>query len=255
MLTALDYQESITTPELDCAIYIVSSKFKDFCDSDRVWDFQLALENLPALVRSNRTILLGQGLGKDHRQQLLQALKFLDSSHVRVLEHIHERVAKEKVHKVRDCNVMVSTPQQIDTQTYQAYLVVDESCAEMSDHQTGEHVQGAVLIEASRQMFMACATSFELSAEASAKIGEMHFALNEMRVVFHNFVFPIETRIELFFDGADVREKTAEGKGHIKFFQNDKVCCEVFCTAQAFSKKMLKVLETKSARTVRRAIH
>jgi hypothetical protein len=77
-----------------------------------------------------------------------------------------------------------------------------------------------------------------------------------MRVVFHNFVFPIETRIELHFDGANVRDKTAEGKAHIVFYQNDKVCCEVFCIAQAFSKKMLKVLETKSARSARRsAIH
>lgn len=255
MLTALDYQETSVTPASDSTICIVSPKFKDFCDGERVWDFQAALENLPAIVRSNTTLMLGQGLGKDQRQQLLQALKFLNSSHVRVLDHIHQRAAKEKVHKVRDNNVMVSSPEQLDAHTFEAYLVVDESCAEMSDHQTGEHVQGAVLIEASRQMFMACATSFELSAEASAKIGDMHFALNEMRVVFHNFVFPIETRIELFFDGADVREKTAEGKGHIKFFQNDKICCEVFCTAQAFSKKMLRVLETKSARTVRRAIH
>jgi hypothetical protein len=255
MLTALDYQEPSTAAASDSAIYIVSPKFKDFCDGERVWDFHSALENLPALVHSNNTLMLGQGLGKDQLQQLLQALKFLNSSHVRVLDHLHQRAAKEKVHKVRDCNVMVSSPEQLNAQTFEAYLVVDESCAEMSDHQTGEHVQGAVLIEASRQMFMACATSFELSAEASAKIGEMHFALNEMRVVFHNFVFPIETRIEMFFDGADVREKTAEGKAHIKFFQNGKVCCEVFCTAQAFSKKMLKVLETKSARTVRRAIH
>jgi hypothetical protein len=53
-----------------------------------------------------------------------------------------------------------------------------------------------------------------------------------------------------------VREKTAEGKARITFYQNDKACCEVFCVAQAFSKKMLKVLETKSARSARRnAIH
>lgn len=255
MLTAPEYLESQTAPEVDHAVYIVSPKFRDFCDSERVWDYYTALDNLPNIARSVNTIILGQGLGKEHRQQLLECLKFLNTRTIRVLDHIHQRAAKEKVHKARDSNVMVSSPTQMTAESYEAYLVVDETCAEMSDHQTGEHVQGAVLIEASRQMFMACATSFDLSPEASAKIGEMHFALNEMRVVFHNFVFPIETRIELHFDGADVREKTAEGKAHIKFYQHDKICCEVFCTAQAFSKKMLQVLETKSARSARRAIH
>ena len=106
----------------------------------------------------------------------------------------------------------------------------------MSDHQTGEHVQGAVLIEAARQMFMACATTYELSPEASAKIGDMQFALNEMRVVFHNFVFPIETRIELQFDGAEVREKTAEGKARITFTRTIKPAVKYFVWPRRFRK-------------------
>lgn len=257
MLTATDLLDLSPAAHIESTIYIVSSKFRDFCDGEQIWDYQTALDNLPAIALKVDKIILGQGLGREHRQRLLERLTFLNASRSILLQdHIHQRVAKEKVHKVREHNVMVSAPDYLREGVYQAFLVVDEGCAEMSDHQTGEHVQGAVLIEAARQMFMACATSYELSPEASAKIGDMQFALNEMRVVFHNFVFPIETRIELHFAGAEVREKTAEGKARIVFFQNDKACCEVFCTAQAFSKKMLKVLETKSARSARRsAIH
>ncbi|HEY6528839.1 MAG TPA: AfsA-related hotdog domain-containing protein [Cellvibrionaceae bacterium] len=257
MLTATDLLDLPNTAQIENTIYIVSSKFRDFCDSEQIWDYQTALENLHRIARNVDKIILGQGLGHEQRQRLLESLKFLsDSRSILVQDHIHQRVCKEKVHKIRDNNVMVSSPQRVNERTFEAYLVVDENCAEMSDHQTGEHVQGAVLIEAARQMFMACATTFELSPEASAKLGDMQFALNEMRVVFHNFIFPIETRIELHFDGANVREKAAEGKAHIVFYQNEKVCCEVFCIAQAFSKKMLKILETKSARSARRsAIH
>ncbi len=257
MLTATERLNLNSEAPSENAIYIVSAKFRDFCDGEQIWDYQSALDQLPTIARKVDKIILGQGLGQEHRQGLLDRLKFLNARRpIALQDHIHQRVDKAKVHKVREHNVMVSAPECIGDGLYNAFLVVDESCAEMSDHQTGEHVQGAVLIEAARQMFMACATTFELSPEASAKIGDMHFALNEMRVVFHNFVFPIETRIELHFAGADVREKTAEGKARITFYQNDKACCEVFCVAQAFSKKMLKVLETKSARSARRsAIH
>lgn len=257
MLTATDLLDLPTTTPVENAIYIVSAKFRDFCDGEQILDYQSALDQLPSLARRVDKIILGQGLGQEHRQGLLERLKFLNAKRAIILQdHIHQRVAKEKVHKVREHNVMVSAPERLASGLFEAFLVVDEGCAEMSDHQTGEHVQGAVLIEAARQMFMACATTYELSPEASAKIGDMQFALNEMRVVFHNFVFPIETRIELHFDGAEVREKTAEGKARITFYQNDKACCEVFCVAQAFSKKMLRVLETKSARSARRnAIH
>ena len=85
---------------------------------------------------------------------------------------------------------MVSAPERLASGLFEAFLVVDEGCAEMSDHQTGEHVPGAVLIEAARQCLWPAPPPMELSPEASAKIGDMQFALNEMRVVFHNFVFP-----------------------------------------------------------------
>jgi hypothetical protein len=235
-------------------ILIVSDKFKSFCDHKNVWDYSTALQQLTELVTQHAKIVLGQGISPTQRQRLAETLKFFQTQYdIELCDHVQHRVAKEKVHKAKECNVMVTQPHSLNAQLYQAYLVVDENCAEMSDHQTGEHVQGVILIEAARQMFMACATSYCLCPEASAKIEEMHFTLSEMRVAYHNFIFPIETRIEMEFLGAEVREKTAEGKASIRFYQKEQLCCEVVCTARAFAKKMLKVLETKSARDARRS--
>lgn len=237
------------------AIYVVGNKFKDFCDYKSVWDYQTALDQLPNLSTSVSTIIMGQGISEDANQSFQECLKFLGKqSDIQLIEHVSEKVAKDKVHKAKQCNVMVSMPKLREEGVFTSHLIVDENCAEMSDHQTGEHVQGALLIEAARQMFMACATSFELDAEVTRKIGEMKFALSEMKVTFHNFVFPIATRIELHFKGAETREKCADGYCDVRFIQNDKLCCEVFCAARAFSEKMLHTLETRSAKQARNSL-
>jgi hypothetical protein len=237
------------------AIYVVGSKFKDFCDYKSVWDYQTAIDQLPRLSASLNTIIMGQGISDDANQSFQECLKFIDKHNdIQLVEHISKKVSKDKVHKAKQCNVMVSMPTPLREGVFSSHLIVDENCAEMSDHQTGEHVQGALLIEAARQMFMACATSFELDAEVTRKIGQQKFALSEMKVTFHNFVFPIATRIELHFKGAETRDNCADGFCEVKFIQNDKLCCEVFCAAKVFSEKMLQVLETRSAKQARSSL-
>ena len=237
------------------AAYIVSDKFKPFCDHKIVWDYQSALGCLGELASSFDAIVIGQGVGNTDLVRIQEALKFVHGyTGTTIVEHLSKKVSKDKVHKTKECNVMVCVPKIIGEGVFESYLVVDENCAEMSDHQSGEHVQGALLIEAGRQMFMACATSYELDPEASRKMGVMKFALSEMKITFHNFVFPIETRIELHFLGAKTRDKCADGHCEVKFYQNGQLCCEVFCAAKAFSEKMLSALESRSARQARRSL-
>ena len=55
------------------------------------------------------------------------------------------------VHKKLDFNVLVSAPIQIGADEFSFALLIDERCAEISDHVTGQHVPGMLVLEAARQ--------------------------------------------------------------------------------------------------------
>lgn len=235
-------------------IYVVGLKFKSFCDYNTVWDIHTAIAQLPEIARTYERIILGQGISTKDCAMLTTNLRLIDAHKtIQLVEHISRQVDKEMVHKSRDCNVMISHPVQIHPSTYESYLIIDDSCAEMSDHRSADQIQGSVLIEAARQMFMACVSEYGFSSETKAKIDEMQFSLSEVRALFHLFIFPLETRVELRFCSSQVRDKSAIGKAHVKFFQNSNLCCEVFCEAQALSTELLKTIAAKSARHARRS--
>lgn len=62
------------------------------------------------------------------------------------------RETTRNTHKNKAENVLISEVSQIDVASYQCHLLIDDGCAEMADHVTGQHVQGMVLLEACRQM-------------------------------------------------------------------------------------------------------
>ncbi|MBB4868223.1 acyl-CoA thioesterase FadM [Pseudomonas nitritireducens] len=62
----------------------------------------------------------------------------------------------------------------------------------MLDHLTGQHVQGMVLLEACRQMFLAVTEQFHLDDYESPK---RYFVLNEMNVRYTAFAFPLPAQI------------------------------------------------------------
>lgn len=95
-------------------------------------------------------------------------------------------------HKHRDENVLISVPRKIDATHFEADLMIDARGELMLDHLTGLHVQGMVLTEACRQMFIATTEAHCLAADAPSK---RYFVINEMNMRFLQFAFPLPATI------------------------------------------------------------
>lgn len=244
---------SATTVATQRTAHIVSSRFAEFADNVTVFTVDTAMANPQSILASCNCIMLGQGLSRDEAQQLTACLLLGSPEGApAIIDWVSKKADKETVHKIKDSNVLITAPTRLSDHLFESHLVVDDDCAEMSDHQTGEHIQGAVLIEAARQMFMASTITYSMVPSLRGKTGPVKFILSEMQVLFHGFIFPVHTRITLEFGEIRTEGGRASGSCQVGFYQFDNRCCEVRCTANAYPEKTLVVLETRSANTVRR---
>lgn len=235
--------------------HIVSDKFSTFANGANILSYRSALEQLELITSNTSCIVLGQGLNPSEIDTLKQKIEHLCGSRaVPVLEQHSERAPKELVHKQDLKNVLITRPRHIRDLIFQANLVIDDDCAEMSDHQSGEHIQGALLSESARQLFMACALSFNVAPSFTDKVEHIQFTLDELEVHYYNFVFPVETRLEIEFQDVQVNGSSASSRACIKFFQFDQLCCEVFFKAHAYSKKFLSCLEKRCTRKAQKQL-
>lgn len=134
-------------------------------------------------------------------------------------------LAKSRLtHKRRRENVIISRPYQISSQDFVAQLALDDECAEMSDHTTGEHLQGMVLIEAARQIFIAVTEEYCLPPPLAE---DSYFVINSFDTKFNAFAFPLPTQITYTVCS---QSKTARGSSFtaaIGFLQAGLNVCEV----------------------------
>ncbi len=96
-------------------------------------------------------------------------------------------------HKHKEHNILITDPEQKSERLYRSDIIIDSRCADISDHNTGAHIQGMVLIEAARQMVTAVTESFYLSEEEK---NTYYFVLNNMKSSFSNFAFPLAMTLD-----------------------------------------------------------
>ncbi|MFG1599005.1 AfsA-related hotdog domain-containing protein [Klebsiella quasipneumoniae] len=116
----------------------------------------------------------------------------------------HQRL----VHKRKKANILITSPEQRDEDSYCARLILQDASELLCDHQTGQHIQGMVLIEAARQTIIATSEKF-LLAEAGVAMAEKYFTLSSLQVAFSCFVFPLPVTIVLNVCHAKVQPMAA----------------------------------------------
>lgn len=182
---------------------VVGDKFSDFAaGKSAVTLSQLrALLTLPPafpVVRDpahDRLVLVpGQGLS-DADLREMQALA-LSSAHkdafdLDLWQARPPRAGGALSHKRRAENTLISEPRRTGEHTFDLDLLVDENCEMMSDHQTGQHLQGMMLIEAARQSFLAVTEQFFLPQDA----GKFYFVFDDLSVSYKRFVFPVDATL------------------------------------------------------------
>ncbi|MGE5505034.1 MAG: AfsA-related hotdog domain-containing protein [Actinomycetota bacterium] len=138
-------------------------------------------------------VLPGQGLGDDDVAELLAlAERSAAASHfdLEALRTMPRRAGRSRSHKHRPENTLISEPRRLGETTFELDLLIDEDCELMGDHQTGQHLQGMLLLEAARQSFLAVSEAFFLPQDT-----RFYFVINEMTSRYNRFAFPLDARI------------------------------------------------------------
>ena len=97
----------------------------------------------------------------------------------------------EIAHKRKIENCHIARPTKITDTEYKLDVVVDSKCCEISDHITGEHINGVVLIEAARQAFIAITETFFLNENE-----KVYFILKKLNCEFNSFLFPLTIQMK-----------------------------------------------------------
>lgn len=180
-------------------IHVVGERFTGFARENP------EVITLPELERmlnegglpSDVTLVIGQGVQDERLQRVRERVGSLEPAMRVTLEldpRASQRADPRLAHKAHGHNIMISTPEQVvEGELYTASLLLDDGCAEMSDHVTGQHLQGMVLIEAARQMLLAVTERYFLQDRDNRS---HYFVLNQLDTSFHAFGFPLGVEIQ-----------------------------------------------------------
>jgi A-factor biosynthesis hotdog domain len=232
------------------SIILVGDKFKQFGAQEGAVTVS-CLANLLDRPDAGKAlpsrILVGQGVS----EAWLSYLKARAEARNLDIEFIGERPVNERTgrrfaHKHQRKNILVTDPVQSGINRYECHLTVDDDCEIMSDHTTGHHIQGMLLVEAARQAFLAVTEWYLLENNAAH-----YFVINRMDVNYRQFAFPVATTITFDITEMDrSRPDRVSVKALVKFMQLGACVSEVLVDYSAIQQVRLEKREAQMAQDV-----
>ena len=190
------------------SLLIVSNKFSDFAMRKDVMTlselFHLLESDDVLLPHHNQTRLVpGQGFSDSAIEEIIAAIR--SSSHRQYFDYslflsLPKRASSKLTHKHNPENILISEPFCINEDNYALKVLVDENCELMNDHQTGQHLQGMLLLEAARQASIAVMEKFFIHSMKN----KLYFVFNEMNVSYNRFAFPLACDLDFIIKEKDV---------------------------------------------------
>ena len=119
----------------------------------------LLVEDFLIQGEKDKSYIIGQGLSLSEYHQVLDVCA---KQNIELLDIVNYSNSASLIttHKHNHENVLISKPNKLEENIYLSELIVFQNNELIIDHQTGLHVQGMVLIEAIRQMFIAVVEKF-----------------------------------------------------------------------------------------------
>lgn len=229
--------------------FVVGDKFNAFAEGKPVItlnQLKLLTDMPEGLMCSNAVIILGQGVKEDEVNCILRKCEnredvapFLDTSDLR---RVLDRASGDISHKKVAYNTLIGVPRSRADDLFELPLNIDERCELMGDHQSGQHVQGMILVEAFRQSFLAVTDVFFPFGDEAR-----YFVINAMNTEFQSFLFPLPAHIEYRVLEADVNERRARYKVSMSALQNNVECASAKVTFSVYSASSISVKETQLA--------
>lgn len=140
-------------------VFLIGKNFQEFTFNNEV----LCVSEFLKKYETNKVPFdieyrLGQGISSKEIKIIREIL-----NRSNVIFNFNDREDKRFVHKTKSKNVMISKPLLIRSNFFSSFLMLDKDCAEMTDHVTGQHIQGMVVIEAARQMMLSVTENYLLN--------------------------------------------------------------------------------------------
>ncbi|MCZ4324355.1 AfsA-related hotdog domain-containing protein [Pseudomonas anguilliseptica] len=207
-------------------IFIVGDKFAQFAENAHV----MAASKLEAILdgdllhQHNLRFQLGQGVSEELVARLLEKAASLKKPWLTDFSK-PLKAGRQHAHKHQQHNSMISMPRRLSHDSFEVDVLLDDRCAEMSDHMTGQHIQGMVLTEAARQTFLAVSEEFYLHNEPHSS----YFVINNMDVEYLRFVFPLPMTIlyQVLDHKISERSRSQRFEVRMSVIQAQQICCVV----------------------------
>jgi hypothetical protein len=135
------------------------------------------------------TVHIGQGLSPREVEALARKTRCCPGEAASYPKLATSRMS----HKHEEHNIMVSEPRKGAEDKFELDLRISSKAAEVSDHQTGEHLSGASLEEAARQALLVVTEHYFIPVGESS---DYYFVTRSKDVKFLRFAFPLPTVLE-----------------------------------------------------------
>jgi len=208
-------------------IIVVGDKFSEFSNGkDVVTISQLDLiTQIPAhIIDTDSHFIVGQGVRDDYAGKVLDNQR-RNKNHDNKLDlsELQQLTTSSKnafSHKKMYHNTLIGTAEKVSEELYALPLLIDERCELMADHQTGQHIQGMILVEACRQTFIAITEEFYMADQ----VGRSYYVINDMNIKFESFLFPLPALVHYEVLEKDINERRSRFKANIRISQHTTLC-------------------------------
>jgi hypothetical protein len=178
-------------------LVVVADRFQGFVHDDLVCTVSGLLGRIDTGALDARPgevwLHAGQGIGRFESQHVRAALARRGlSDRIRLVTDDAEPAGRDPVHKHRAENVLLAGLRRTGTDSFAADLRVHGDNELLLDHQTGEHVQGMVIVEAVRQLFLGV---FETGYRHRRPLRSYYVVWNSVRLTFDDFLFPLPAEL------------------------------------------------------------
>lgn len=226
-------------------IYVIGNKFSDFAKLENVFIYSEIVKKIKNHDADTKNVffVIGQGINQEERLNLERLTKKYETGFI--LNAYQKAAPNSLTHKRKSENIIISDPLiLIQNKLYRSYMLIDDNCAEMSDHTTGLHVQGMLIMEAARQMMLAVAEKFILNLNEK---GNFYCVLTNISSNFLKFAFPIDLEIEHEILEIANTNQRYEVKSKTSFIQNQSVIAIINIDYIFRDKIIMNSLERKIA--------
>ena len=181
-----------TAPATPTALCVVGDTFAALAEVDGVRTVSQLVRDVRSGAPLPDRLVAGQGVTDYELEYLTTALTARTQGEVTIEPSAGERVSRDIAHKHRETNVLLADLERTGDGGYAANLRLHADNELLQDHQTGQHVQGIVIVEALRQMFIAV---FEAAHGLHMAERSLFVVWDALDIRFTAFLFPLPARV------------------------------------------------------------